>query len=391
MEHLLSLPPDASTHRPTLDHLTVFIHYLMFALFTGWTIYYVFVLIRFCKGRNPKANYGGAKTKFVIYLAGFVALLEGWDLGTSSIPNWSKHVSQHPSEKEATVIRVVGEQFAWNIHYPGPDGKFGRTDIKLVDSDNPLGLDRTDPDAKDDIVTLNQMYLPVNKPVLIYLSSKDVIHSFSIPFMRVKQDAIPEEKIPVSFTPVKTSVQVQEELVTTTSIVPQPVSLDKAIGMTSMKDYVAKDESMIIKGGDMVIDTVLTQLRNMGMKDIMVSADLSGKVAMSDYNEKDGSSILKKGDLVSDDAVKKLLALGVHEIQAAPEVPMEIACAQLCGLGHYRMRGYLHVETKEDFEIWMAQQESALAANNPPPASTDSTVASQQAPSDSTSQTGATH
>ena len=96
---------------------------------------------------------------------------------------------------------MVGEQFAWNIHYPGPDGKFGRTDIKLVSADNPLGLDRTDPNAKDDITTINQLNLPVDRPVLVHLSSKDVIHSFGLYEMRVKQDAIPGMNIPVWFIP----------------------------------------------------------------------------------------------------------------------------------------------------------------------------------------------
>ena len=63
-------------------------------------------------------------------------------------------------------MRVTGEQFAWNAHYPGNDGRFGRRDIKLVGADNPLGLDRTDPDAKDDITTTNQLNFPVNRPVL---------------------------------------------------------------------------------------------------------------------------------------------------------------------------------------------------------------------------------
>jgi cytochrome c oxidase subunit 2 len=99
------------------------------------------------------------------------------------------------------VVRVVAEQFAWNVHYPGPDGKFGRTDLKLVNADNPLGLDRSDPDAKDDIATINQLNLPIDRPVLIHLSSKDVIHSFGVYELRVKQDAIPGMSIPVWFIP----------------------------------------------------------------------------------------------------------------------------------------------------------------------------------------------
>ena len=99
---------------------------------------------------------------------------------STRFPAWATRVKAFPSESEAVVVRVVGEQFAWNIHYPGPDGKFGRTDIKLVTADNPLGLDRTDPDAKDDITTINQLNLPVDRPVLVHLSSKDVIHSFGL-------------------------------------------------------------------------------------------------------------------------------------------------------------------------------------------------------------------
>jgi cytochrome c oxidase subunit 2 len=110
-------------------------------------------------------------------------------------------VKQFPAESEAVRVRVVGEQFAWNVHYPGPDGKFGRTDIKLVSADNPLGLDRTDPNAKDDVTTINQLNLPIDRPVLVQLSTKDVIHSFGLYEMRVKQDAVPGMQIPVWFIP----------------------------------------------------------------------------------------------------------------------------------------------------------------------------------------------
>jgi cytochrome c oxidase subunit II len=65
----------------------------------------------------------------------------------------------------ATIIQVTGEQFAWNFHYAGPDGQFGRTDTKLVTSTNSIGLDRTDPVAKDDIVSIDQIHVPVGKPV----------------------------------------------------------------------------------------------------------------------------------------------------------------------------------------------------------------------------------
>ena len=134
-----------------------------------------------------------------------------------SIPFWAWKVSAFPTDPNTVHVRVIAQQFAWNIHYPGPDGIFGRTDIKLVDEQtNPIGLDRKgDPHAKDDIVTLNQLHLPVNRPAVIEITTKDVIHSFFLPVMRVKQDAIPGMLIPIHFVPTKTSDQMREELAAT--------------------------------------------------------------------------------------------------------------------------------------------------------------------------------
>ena len=202
MQRFLAMfPVQASTHAAEVDQMTVLVHWLMLVLFVGWGLFFVFVLFRFSKRMNPKASYTGAKGKISKGLEVAVALIEVFLLVFYAIPAWAKRVKAFPSESEAVVVRVVAEQFAWNIHYPGPDGKFGRTDIKLVSADNPLGLDRKDPNAKDDITTINQLNLPTDRPVLVHLSSKDVIHSFGLYEMRVKQDAIPGMSIPVWFIP----------------------------------------------------------------------------------------------------------------------------------------------------------------------------------------------
>ena len=114
-----------------------------------------------------------------------------------AIPLWAKNVQQFPDAKDATVIQIMAQQFAWNVRYPGPDGKFGRQDMKLVSDDNVFGVDPADPAGKDDIQVLNEIHVPVNKPVLIYLSSKDVIHSLKLVAMRITQDAIPGLRIPL--------------------------------------------------------------------------------------------------------------------------------------------------------------------------------------------------
>ncbi len=201
MLNYLGLPVQASTHAGEIDQLIALVHWLMLVLFVGWGAFFVFVLFRFRKGAHPVADYVGAKGKISKGLEIAVVVVEAVLLVFYAIPAWATRVRALPNESEAVVVRVVAEQFAWNIHYPGPDGKFGRTDIKLVSADNPLGLDRTDPNAKDDITTINQLNLPVNRPVLVHLSSKDVIHSFALFEMRVKQDAIPGMQIPVWFIP----------------------------------------------------------------------------------------------------------------------------------------------------------------------------------------------
>ncbi|OLC50500.1 MAG: hypothetical protein AUH43_04865 [Acidobacteria bacterium 13_1_40CM_65_14] len=203
MTKLLGMPVQASQHAAEIDQMTVLTHWLMLFLFVGWGAFFIFVLFRFRKGANPRASYTGAKGKLAKSTEVLVAIVEIVLLVGYAIPAWATRVKAFPSENEAVVVRIVGEQFSWNIHYPGPDGKFGRTDISKVTADNPLGLDRTDAAAKDDVTTINQLYLPINRPVLVHLSSKDVIHSFGLIEMRVKQDAIPGMTMPVWFVPTR--------------------------------------------------------------------------------------------------------------------------------------------------------------------------------------------
>jgi cytochrome c oxidase subunit 2 len=101
-------------------------------------------------------------------------------------------------------VRITAEQFAWNIHYPGPDGVFGRTDMTLISATNPVGIDRQDAAASDDIGLLNILTLPVDRTVVVQLMSRDVVHSFTLNEMRVKQDANPGMVSRVWFTPTTT-------------------------------------------------------------------------------------------------------------------------------------------------------------------------------------------
>ncbi len=248
------LPEVASAHGGEIDSLIGWVHWLMILLFVGWGGLFAWLLWRFRAGRHPRADYHGLRTHASSYAEAGVAVAEAVLLIAFSIPLWSARVDAFPNQNEATVVRVIGEQFAWNIHYPGADGLFGETRPELVDlSTNPVGLDRGDPAAADDVVTLNQLHLPVDRPAILHLSSKDVIHGFGIPEMRVKQDAVPGLSIPVWLTPTVTTAEMRQRY---------------------------------------------------------------GK----------------------------------------PDWTYEIACAQLCGLGHYRMKGFVTVETEAEYVSWLAAQ-----------------------------------
>jgi cytochrome c oxidase subunit 2 len=112
---------------------------------------------------------------------------------------WAKVKSAPPAD--AMLIEVTGQQFAWNARYPGPDGALGRTDHAQASQDNPIGLVTDDPASKDDVLLLNLLYLPQDRPVRILIRSMDVIHSFFLPHFRVKQDAMPGMTIEIWFVP----------------------------------------------------------------------------------------------------------------------------------------------------------------------------------------------
>ncbi len=248
MWELLGLPPQASAHAADVDQLIVLLHWMMAILFVGWGAFFLYTLVRFRQSANPKADYAGVKSHSSSYLDVVLALVEAVLLIGFAIPAWATRVNQLPAEGESTVVHVVAKQFEWHIHYPGPDGMFGRTAIDLITPTNAIGLDRSDPAAADDLTTINQFNMPVDKPVIVHLSTQDVIHSFAIAELRVKQDIIPGQEIPVWFVPT-----------------------------------------------------------------------LTGN--------------------------------------------FEINCSQLCGLGHYRMRGFVSIQTESEFQDWFAEEMAFQSGN----------------------------
>ena len=259
--HKLGLPINMSVQGAAIDEINAIVHWLMLVLFVGWGLFFIVSLVKFRASKNAKADYIGVKSHLSSLLEAVVAVIEIVILFGFGFPIWAARVTDVPSTYESVHLRVVAQQFAWNFHYPGPDGKFGKTRADLVDEqENPVGLDRSSDNASDDFYTVNQLHVPVNKKIRIDLTSLDVIHSFSLPELRVKQDVIPGMVIPVHFTATMTS----DEFLKTT------------IG-----------------------------------------------------TKREGKSL-------------------------------EVTCAQLCGLGHYRMRGFFTVHDDEGYQAWLDEQAEYL-------------------------------
>ena len=103
---------------------------------------------------------------------------------------WSKMRRQTPPAN-ALPVAVVGEQFGWNVRYPGPDGKLAKMVAAKISKENPFGVDVADSAGLDDFTTYNELVFPVGRPVRLYLGSKDVIHAFYVPEFRLYQDMVP--------------------------------------------------------------------------------------------------------------------------------------------------------------------------------------------------------
>jgi len=193
----------ASEHGKDVDNLIIYVHWLMIVLFIGWLGYFAYALLRFHRSRNPKADYIGVKNHASNYIEAAVALVEGILLIGLAVPLWAKAVDKFPDKSQSTVVHIVGQQFNWNVLYAGKGGEFAKQDMRFVNATNIFGLDPSDPHTKDNIQVMHEVHVPVNKPVIAYVTSKDVIHSFKIIAMRITQDAIPGIRNPVWFKPTK--------------------------------------------------------------------------------------------------------------------------------------------------------------------------------------------
>jgi cytochrome c oxidase subunit 2 len=198
----LGITPNASQHGFVIDNMLEMLHWFMLVLFVGWGSFYFYTLWRFHKSKHPVANYVGATSHLPTKLEGGVLVLEVVLLMSFAAPIWANRVDDWPTGPNVVHLSAIGQQFSWNFHYFGADGKSGHL-VNASSSSTALTIDKTDPDGADDLLTMNEMHIPVNQPCIVDVMSRDVIHDYCVPNMRIAQDAIPGSIIPLWFVPIK--------------------------------------------------------------------------------------------------------------------------------------------------------------------------------------------
>lgn len=202
--HYWWFPPPISEHGRQYDTQFTWTLWVTGVIFFLAQMALGYVIFKFRdKGRRAAYSHGNNVLE-AVWTSATALLFIGLVLMGTRI--WAAvHFTAPPPD--AIKIEVGAKQFSWNFRYPGPDGVFGRTDIKLINdaAGNPFGLDDKDPAAKDDIVSAS-LKVPLGKPILLILKTRDVIHNFFVRELRLKQDLVPGMEIPFHFRADKIGV-----------------------------------------------------------------------------------------------------------------------------------------------------------------------------------------
>jgi cytochrome c oxidase subunit 2 len=193
------LPAGISAHAAAHDAQFMYTLIAAGLIFAASQIALLGVVWRFRAAHRPQAIAGseGSQRLETLWTTATAVLF----LGLLALGGrvWAS-VQFTPAPPDAETIEVLSKQFAWGFRYPGPDGRFGRTDVRLINdaAGNPFGIDPDDPGGKDDIVSAT-LRVPAGRAVKLVLNSVDVIHSFFVRELRLKQDLVPGMRIPLSF------------------------------------------------------------------------------------------------------------------------------------------------------------------------------------------------
>jgi cytochrome c oxidase subunit 2 len=176
-------PQNISTYGGEIDSVFFLIFNIVAVGFILGEAIILYFLIRYRRREGRKASFvEGEKMSELVWILVPTAIVLLLDFGIDFAGGkaWSKVKGEAPASD--IQVQVTGKQFNWIFTYPGPDGNFG---------------------TPDDLLLENELHVPVDKPVRLVLKAEDVIHSFFVPVLRLKQDCIPGREIPAWFEATK--------------------------------------------------------------------------------------------------------------------------------------------------------------------------------------------
>ncbi|MGB1307506.1 MAG: cytochrome c oxidase subunit II [Oceanihabitans sp.] len=225
----------ASAHGPQLDNLMIISMVLIFIVqtITQFLLHYFAFKYKGEKGKKALFYADNNTLEFiwtiipVIVLAGLIIYgLFTW----SSIMNVNE-------EEDPLIVELYAQQFNWKARYSGNDNVLGKANVRLIDIDraNILGIDESDPNAQDDVIT-TELHLPIGRPVLFKMRSQDVLHSAYMPHFRAQMNCVPGMITQFGFTPT----------VTTADMRMNPDMIDKVANINSIR--AEKSKKLVAKG-----------------------------------------------------------------------------------------------------------------------------------------------
>jgi heme/copper-type cytochrome/quinol oxidase subunit 2 len=364
------LPPVRSEHGPAIDSLFVTIFWITMVTFIGVELLLVIFLIKYRRRPDRKKahfTHGNTRLEMAWTLAPAI-ILAGLALGSKKVWDNYRYAPSSDDPNRATLL-LIGQQFKWNIIYPGPDGKLGKyllypkpydakwpvgpdgKDVTFagvpgpaslnydeavkaidsyIDSVNPLGKDFTDPDGKDDNyqgALGRELIIPAHRPIEVQLSSKDVIHDFFLPNFRVKLDAVPGMRGHIYFTATTTSAEYAAASRHKYSI----AELETIFNANPHADYKA----------------VISETQNTPGAE---SYKPPRGPSYWRYKDHENRTIVADGKGITPDVIAKLKAAGINEIYASESGAWELVCEELCGQGHNTMTAPLIVLSNEEYD-----------------------------------------
>ena len=220
----------ASEHGPGIDNLMIISMVIIFVVqtITQYLLHYFAFKYRGEEGKKA-LYFADNNTLEAIWTIIPVIVLAG--LIIYGLFTWNTIMNVNEDDNPL-VIELYAQQFNWKARYAGKDNTLGQANVRLINIDkaNILGLDESDPNAQDDVIT-TELHLPVGKPVLFKMRSQDVLHSAYMPHFRAQMNCVPGMITQFGFTPTVTTAEMRQT----------PQMIDKVANINRIRTEKSKD------------------------------------------------------------------------------------------------------------------------------------------------------